>query len=397
MVVYLPHPSFLPPMYNGGISLAQDGFEIEALCITSDPMVPLRENIREGFIIQRLFIRSLKYFNDRYGLSPNNIFKAIIQYVVTYLEYNIKVIRSAIHSNADLYEAHDLPTLLPTYIAATICRKPVVYHSHELYAEMHEKVKFAGFWKYLDRMLVPRVALVVTPEVNRSKIMFDEYGAKTMPITVRNCPPYASPIQSKKLREVLSDRGFHPRFIVLYQGLFDNSRCMLEMIKASEYFHDGILLVLVGSGFLGWKTPENIIGNSKKVVVLPRVDYSDLILYTASADIGMLFYRNNCRNNYYCAPNKVHEYMMMGLPVVTNNYPGISALVEENCIGKCVDSEKPQEIADAVNIIAGDINKYESMQQNCLVLSKSKYNWEEEYKKLHDKYYELLELKNESV
>ncbi len=390
MVVYLPNPSFLPPMYNGGMSLAQDGFDVDALCITSDPAAPLREEIRDGFTIHRLFIRSLKYFNDRYGLSPDSFFKAATQYIVTYAEFNIKVILAAIRLKADLYEAHDLPTLLPTYIAALIRRKPLVYHSHELYAEMHEKVRFAGLWKFLDRLLVPRAAVVVTPEENRSRIIFEEFGAKEMPLTVRNCPPYAPPIHSKKLREVLAERGFQPRTIVLYQGLFDNSRCMHEMIKASEYFNDDTLLVLVGSGFLDWKSPEKIIGNSKKVVVLPRVGYTELSLYTASADIGMLFYRNNCRNNYYCAPNKVHEYMMMGLPVVTNNYPGISALVEGEGIGKCVDSESPQEIAKAVNAIAGDLKNYEIMKRKCLDLSKSKYNWEEEFKKLHNKYYEIL-------
>ena len=390
MVVYLASPSFLPPMYNGGVSLAQDGFVIDAICMTSDPSSARREEIREGFIIHRLFIRSMKYFQDRYGLSPDSYFKAAIQYIVTYIEFNIRVIWTAIRINADLYEAHDLPTLLPTYIASLIRQKPLVYHAHELFAEMHEKVRFAQLWKFLDRLLVPRATVVVTPEENRSKIMFEEFGAKEMPLTVRNCPPYTPPIQSKKLREILAKKGFHPHTIVLYQGLFDNSRCMHEMVQAAEFFNEGTILVLVGSGFLEWKTPEKIIGDSKKVVVLPRVGYTDLSLYTASADIGMLFYKNNCRNNYYCAPNKVHEYMMMGLPVVTNNYPGISALVEGEGIGMSVDSTKPKEIADAVNALVSDSQKYKIMRRKCLDLSKSKYNWEEEFKKLHKKYFEIL-------
>ena len=80
----------------------------------------------------------------------------------------------------------------------------------------------------------------------------------------------------------------------------------------------------------------------------------------------------------------------MGLPVVTNNYPGISALVEGEGIGMSVDSTKPKEIADAVNALVSDSQKYKIMRRKCLDLSKSKYNWEEEFKKLHKKYFEIL-------
>ena len=392
MVTYLPSVELLPPMYNGGMSLAQAGFKVEAICYTRVPTETRTQNITDGFTTIYLFSRSLKYFHGLYGLSPKNMLLAAVQYILSYLEFNVKAFGSALRSKADLYEAHDLPALLPTFLAAFVRSKPVTYHAHELYAEMHEKVRFASWWKMLDRLLVPHVALVVTPEENRSRIMFEEYKAKEMPMTLRNCPPYSPPIHSVKIREILANRGFHPKKIVLYQGLFDNSRCMKEMIDAAAFFDEGIVLVLMGNGFNEWQSPENIVGDSNHVIVLPKASYAELSLYTASADIGILFYRNNCRNNYYCAPNKLYEYMMMGLPVVTNDYPGIADLVAGEEIGVCVDSRDTRRIADAVNKLAGSPRLYKTMRQNCLRLSKLRLNWEEESKKLQHRYMEILQL-----
>jgi glycosyltransferase involved in cell wall biosynthesis len=390
MVAYLPTPTYLPPMFNGAHALAEKGFQVEILCITSNPSGPALEEIRKGLIVRYLFLRSMKYFQDLYGLSPKSTIKAAIQYVTTFIEFNVKAVIAGVRSKANLFEAHDLPTLLPAFIASVLAGKPLAYHAHEMYAEMHEKVRFARLWKFIERLIAPFADVVVTPEDNRSRILHEESGVKELPLTVRNCPPFTPPIQSTKLRDVLAERGHFPSTIVLYQGLFDNSRCMHEMIRAAEFFNDGAVLVLVGSGFDEWKTPEKVIGDSKKVIVLPRVGYTELSQYTASADIGMLFYRNNCRNNYYCAPNKVHEYMMMGLPVVTNNYPGIAALVDGEGIGISVDAEQPKEIAAAVNAMAADRQRYEKMKERCLVLSKEKYNWEKEFEKLLQRYDAVL-------
>ena len=104
--------------------------------------------------------------------------------------------------------------------------------------------------------------------------------------------------------------------------------------------------------------------------------YDELVPYTASADIGILLYRNDCRNNYYCAPNKLFEYMMMGLPVIAANYPGLLPLVEGEDVGLCVDPESPKAIAGAVNRLAGDPDRRERMRRNGLQLTRDRYNWE---------------------
>jgi glycosyltransferase involved in cell wall biosynthesis len=123
--------------------------------------------------------------------------------------------------------------------------------------------------------------------------------------------------------------------------------------------------------------------------VLPRVPYHELAPWTASADVGILLYRNDCRNNYYCAPNKLFEYMMMGLPIIAPDFPGMRALVEGEEVGLCVDPEDPAAIAAAVNRIAADPAWTARLKQNALRLARERYNWERESGPLLARYREL--------
>jgi len=77
---------------------------------------------------------------------------------------------------------------------------------------------------------------------------------------------------------------------------------------------------------------------------------------------------------------------MMGLPVITNNFPGIMKIVEGENVGLCVDPADPRAIARAVEKLTTNRALYEAMRENCFRLTREKYNWQEEFKKLYDGY-----------
>jgi glycosyltransferase involved in cell wall biosynthesis len=243
----------------------------------------------------------------------------------------------------------------------------------------------------MERWLVPKCDEVVTPEENRSRIYEREMGARRSPLTVRNCPPYRHRVESRRLQEEIERRGIGYSTIVLYQGLVDSMRCIEEIAEASRRFDAGVLLVIIGSGHGRWADPAVALAGYERIVVLGRVPYEDLPPYTASADIGILLYRNDCRNNYYCAPNKLFEYMMMGVPVIAANYPGMLPLVEGEGVGVCVDPEAPETIAAAVNTLAADPAARARMRSNGLRLSRERYNWETESGPLLRRYRSLVD------
>lgn len=391
MLGWCESPTELPPMLHEGISLARSGFEVEALCLRSAPGAAAFESHAPGFTTRRFRVRTRSFFHGLFGdATRGRASIAALQYGLSYAEFLAKATALALGARADLYQAHDLPALPPALLAAKLRGVPVVYRAHELWSEASPGVPAPWFWRWLDGALVPRCDVVATPEANRSRIYEEEFGARPRPLTVRNCPPYRAPIESTLLRDELHRRGVRCSTLVLYQGLVDSMRCIEEITEATRYLDDGIVLVILGDGFGPWADPAARLAGRERIVVLPRVPYDQLPRYTASADLGILLYRNDCRNNYYCAPNKVFEYLMMGLPVIAANYPGMRELVEGEDVGACVDPEDPREIAAAVNRLAADPEARRRMRANGLKRAREQYNWEREFAPLLERYQALL-------
>ena len=129
---------------------------------------------------KRLRIRSRQLFHPLFGPARFRGLAAL-QYVTSYFEFVTRAVVAALRSCADVYDANDLPPLLPTLIAAKLRGKPAVNRAHELWLEAAADLRFAAFWRLLERTLVPRCDYVVTPEENRSQILRGRAGSTGWP------------------------------------------------------------------------------------------------------------------------------------------------------------------------------------------------------------------------
>mgnify|MGYP005990284235 CR=1 FL=1 len=70
----------------------------------------------------------------------------------------------------------------------------------------------------------------------------------------------------------------------------------------------------------------------------------------ARSSCGCVFYEDNS-NNRVGIPNRIFEYMYCGLPILVSDFPELRNIVEKYKCGLVVNSEKPEEIAKAINKI----------------------------------------------
>ena len=390
MLTYVFSPKTIPPLYNAARSLVKAGAEVDIVCMSLDPAAPRRESAKEGFHIRWMRHRSLAFFSRKFGLSPRHTLHAAVQYVATYVEYLFRCVRLGVQARADLYEAHDLPSLLPAAVVSRIAKRPLVYYAHELFPEMQKTVRFAGLWRLIEKVCIRGAEVVVTPEENRSEIYRREFSVHKPVLTVLNCPPFREHVRTSVLRDELRARGISASTIVLYQGLLADARCMRELLEASRHFDEGVRLVVMGTGYNEWADPQALFPHLSNVTFLPRVPYDEVFAYTSSADIGVLLYRNDCRNNFYCAPNKLYEYAAAGLPVIAPRFPGIDKTLLSEQFGLTVDPESPEEIARAINRLASDAALREVFGQNALRLARARYSWEKEFETIADAYASLM-------
>lgn len=307
--------------------------------------------------------------------------------LLRFKEFTLRAFAAARRARGDVYVGHDMPGMLPLLPWVEARPSKVVFHAHELWTEAAEaNAPLRPLWRIAERHIVRRVARVIVPESNRARIMHEEYGASTPPAVAMNIPADPAPFRrSDYLREKLGLAD--DAVIVLYQGLLADTRCLEESVNAFAELPPRFHLVMVGQGdessterlreaaralpgrvsFLAWMPPERL---------------RDL---TASADVGLLLYRNLGRNNYYAAPNKLFEYLFAGLPVVSSAFPGLEAIVAGEGYGACADPADPSAIARAIREAAtlptgGDIARR----------SRARWRWEAQADVLRGVYHDVL-------
>jgi glycosyltransferase involved in cell wall biosynthesis len=125
-----------------------------------------------------------------------------------------------------------------------------------------------------------------------------------------------------------------------------------------------------------------------RAFVLPAVPPADVAAHLAGASIGVipLQLRGLFR---YASPNKLFEYMAVGLPVVYGDMPPVQAICEQYACGLPCDPSSLASIAAVLNRLLDDPELYQRMHNGALAAAQV-YNWQAQEQVLLDVYRRLL-------
>jgi glycosyltransferase involved in cell wall biosynthesis len=293
----------------------------------------------------------------------------------------------AVRQRSDFYQAHDLETLLPALAAARVRRRPVIYDAHELTSEQGDPRSMRkAVERWIERRLVPRVDYVIAPNAARSRIYARRCELRNPPVVIRNCPPSTEVPRSDLLRQQL---GLSADVrIVVYHGSLMQGRALDHLVAATREFDTNISLVLIGAESPFFQTVLVPLVESmpepRRVHFIPFVEPDRVLDYVASADLGVVIYQNVNLNNYLCAPTKLYEYLMVGLPVVTSNFPEMLELFEQFPVGLPFNPDDPSSIAAAINLFFRTREQNSLEMESALRRARQQFTWEQESRKLLD-------------
>ena len=296
-----------------------------------------------------------------------------------------------IQTPADVYHALDLPALPACYIAAKLHRKPLIYDAYELPLATHAVAKLSKS-RYLLRALlspllkviIPDCAGIITVSPPIVEVFRNDYHCQNVTL-IRNIPCYQEVSKSDRIRQYLGldsqDR------IALYQGYLQPDRSLDALVCAAPFLDQDIVIVMMGEDRTGTQAQlETLIekeGVADRVKIVPPVPYTELLDWTASADIGLTVYTPDySKNVQMMLPNKFFEYLMSGLPVLTSSLESIAEIVKDYQVGQIVSSLEPQALAAAINTIVADHDALAHMSCNALKAAQSEFCWEQESSKL---------------
>ena len=343
-----------------------------------DPTVVAMHNngLKEDELVQGLKVKRIKLIT-----RPWPKWKP-----VQFLKYIEFLIRASIsYRNVDIIHCNDLNALPVGLLIKLFGRgKKVVYDCHEYETEMDALKGFEKVVKkIMERFLIRYVDKVTTVSDSIANEYVKLYQIDK-PSLVLNCPLYVEQTKANIFRETLGIRS--DQVVFLYQGGLKRGRGIELLLEAfSNLDNDKNILVCMGYGPLETMIKEKA-AQQATIFFHPAVSPGVLLDYTCSADYGILFYEDTCLNHRYCSPNKIFEYLMAGLPVLTSNLFEMKRLVETEGVGIVAEENTVDGFRKAVE--ASLSQDYTAIQQNVFAARK-KYCWEEQEKVLKEVYSDL--------
>jgi glycosyltransferase involved in cell wall biosynthesis len=260
---------------------------------------------------------------------------------------------------AALLIGHDLDALPAAVRAKGSLGAPLIYDAHELFPDMtaagRPQYELRGWIRHEARMIKHADAVfAVTP--SRARVMAERFGIPA-PRVIRNMPDTGGAEQpASDLREGVPDASR----VVFYSGNMQPARGLEQAIIALADL-EGCVLVVMGSGDDGYVQRLRALaadaGVGDRIFFRDPVRPHEVVAVTASADVGVVLNRDVSLNNYFSLPNKVFEYIVAGLPVVTSDSPDMTELVRRYDVGETCDPDDPVDVARAVRAALADSDR----------------------------------------
>lgn len=247
-----------------------------------------------------------------------------------------------------LIHANDWVTLPVAVFAAKQFNCPVLYDSHEFATgEYEERMSwrwfFQRFIKAVEERHIHKANRVLTVSAGIAQELQSLYALPRPPAVVRNMPHYLE----------LPLRKPTDRIQVLYHGRLHASRGLEALLDSVPLWQADRHFVIRGPG------PKDYLAalqrRVQKLRVTDRVSFAQsvaaesLIPLANQADIGVVPARYDSIQNRFSLPNKLFEYVMAGLAIVSSPADEIAGLVRRFALGEVSSDLAPESVAASVN------------------------------------------------
>jgi len=381
--MYVPDPARTDGrVMREATALAAAGFAVSIIDIESAHSHPSEEKIR-GICVKHIVMPGW-FVSTRFKLW------FLIKIARLFISSTLRLILT----QADIYHAHNEVALPACYIAARLHRKPLIFDAHELPLSETSVTRWRrlhALTLHLFTHIVPHCAGVITISPPIAQQLYRHYHARNVSL-IRNVPEYRTVLKSDRLRQYL---GIGPSVrIALYQGNIQSDRGLDKLIRAAGFLGQDVVIVIMGQATKGMVSKLSaLIAREEvgdRVKIIPPVPYEELLEWTASADIGLIVYSpSHSPNIQMCLPNKLFEYLMAGLPVLSSHLDAIVDLIEAYDVGRIITSLTPADVGVAISALVADLAALARMRHNALMLAKDSC-WEKESQQLIRLYHDIL-------
>jgi glycosyltransferase involved in cell wall biosynthesis len=295
-----------------------------------------------------------------------------------------RLYRLGVKENADVYHFHD-PELMIVGLLLKLRGKKVIWDVHEHYPN-------SILDKYYISKPLRRIISKSFDLFERAAVRFFDYVIYTTPFVgarYQKMKVRSGRIENYPIVELSNAFEREPQKKIVYLGGMSPIRGLVEVIEAFSLVakkHPDWELYLVGS-FCPKSFEQELRdlaarrGVAANVRFVAWVPYEEKERLSSQASMGIITYLPYS-NNTSCLPNKLFDYMLVGLPVIASNFPLYREIVEPDHCGLIVDPSQPEGIARAMEYLIEHPQEARQMGECGRRAVLEKYNWEKESKRL---------------
>ena len=296
---------------------------------------------------------------------------------------------------AELILVRDLPLALPCAILGKIYRIPVVVDMAEDYPAMladslryhsigrlGRMVRQPAIARFIERLTVRLVDhIIVVAEESRTRLI--HAGVPSTRLTVVSNTPR---IDQWEMKGLTRDQQFEKeRTNLVYLGGLDGIRGIDVAIRAIRYLKNNghfVEFTVIGDGPMAGYLPElaRQMGVSDRVRFVGRLPIHERTAFAqvqdimARSHIGLVPHYAT-EHTHTTIPNKLFDYMLLGLPVIVSDMKSTARIVrEENC-GEVFRDRDEDDLARSILALT-DPQIRAQKGANGLAAVRRKYNWD---------------------
>ena len=321
---------------------------------------------KKEWLSERIQIRRL---NKRFDY---HLLTRILFTLVFYLRCMIEIIKI----RPEIVNLHSLSTL-PLAPFCRLCGARVIYDAHELETETKQlKGLRKAISKRVEATFIGFAFAHIFVSRSIQKYYEDLYNLENTEV-IRNLPIYKKIQPQDKFRELFNIDA--DKKIFLYQGALVKGRGVHEIIAAFAN-KPKMALVIMGFGALADEIAAEIDKHAH-IHFCPAVSPNELLNYTASADFGILSTDTSCLNHLYCLPNKLFEYIMAGLPILSSDLVEVGMILDKYDCGVIVKDLTKDNLHEAIETLLE-----KQHDRNAIFRVARKLQWNEDKKVLQNFY-----------
>ncbi len=308
-----------------------------------------------------------------------------------FLFVTFKMTDQALSQKCDIYHFHD-PELMFCGVLLKIFGKKVIF-------DIHENVRLSFVtkewipkparnilsWFYF---ILERFALLFFDKLILAEESYQKYYPKRKSNVILNYP--------LSIENSIAHKEFSPPFRFVYSGVIHELRGIWEMLDLIKFLKDqgeNVRLDLIGEirpSSLKDEIKSYILDNELESIVqiLGKVDFSEVGGFLKNGYIGLSLLKP-IPNYRESLPTKIFEYMLYGLPVITNDFPLYKRYVADEETGLCLDITDNEMRNRSVLEMLWKPESLAKMSANGIRLTSDKCNWQTQENKLINIYQTL--------